>query len=77
MDITKDCRYIVTLSNKYNVTNPNIIEGQYITLWDWKLINDYIFVSDFQESDAELYKLVRFNPNKQDNVLEFLVSGIS
>ena len=45
--------------------------------WDWKLINDYIFVSDFAENDGELYKLVRFNPNKQDNVLEFLVSGIS
>lgn len=77
MDITKDCRYIVTLSNKYNVNNPSVIEGQYITLWDWKLINDYIFVSDFAENDGELYKLVRFNPNKQDNVLEFLVSGTS
>lgn len=74
MDISKDCNFIATLSNKLNDTGAVI--SQKITIWEWKDKTEQIFVSDFFDHEGEVYHLIRFNPNIDENKIELLINDI-
>lgn len=73
IDMSKNCNFIATLSNKTN--EQGVILSQKVTIWEWKYKTEQIFIADFSDKDGEIYNLLRFNPNSTGADIEILVNG--
>ena len=72
IDISKNCNFIATLSNK--VVDEKVF-SQKVTIWEWKFKTEQIFIADYSDKDGEIYNLLRFNPNSTGADIEILVNG--
>jgi len=73
IDMSKNCNFIATLSNKTN--EQGIVLSQKVTIWEWRYKTEQIFIADFSDKDGEIYNLLRFNPNSSGADIEILVNG--